>query len=188
MCVCALCACVIVRGSCSTTVIYSGGLWPYLFSISLMLGSGFPPALPWPTGRRVWVDPSKTAWNQHHRHTHALPSTFVAPLLSLTLFLSSQTLANILAHKHTPTLKLIHSGRLSFFVLLFLLLSCARSPSADASFKHSVTCKHANILTGTPTHTHVHTHTLWQTITHAHMDCIQCPFPAPTTTVFFVLS
>lgn len=32
-------------------VIYRGGL--YLFSISLLLGSGSPPALPWPTGQSV---------------------------------------------------------------------------------------------------------------------------------------
>lgn len=46
-------------GSRSAAVIYGGGLRLYLFSISLMLGSGFTPALPWPTGRQgLGGDPS----------------------------------------------------------------------------------------------------------------------------------
>lgn len=71
-----------VRGSCSTAVIYSGGLWPYLFSISLMLGSGFPPALPWPTGRRVWVGPLQNCLEsapQTHTHTRSPLRFFRCP-------------------------------------------------------------------------------------------------------------
>lgn len=75
-----------MRRSCSTVVIYSGGLWPYLFSISLMLGSGFPPALPWPTGRRAWVGPLRNCLELAPQ-THS-PSLFHSLLLSFALLLS----------------------------------------------------------------------------------------------------
>lgn len=140
-------------------VIYSGGLRPYLFSISLMLGSGFPPALPWPTGRRVWVGPLQKLPRTSTTNTLSLtlsfptsPPLLPCSLLSLTCFhfmyTVSQSLPNILTHKHSLSLQLIHTHCLSPFVSLLLSRSCL--PSADSSFKRSITCKHP--------HRHAHTH------------------------------
>lgn len=91
-----VCECVSVRcvhvwtmwGSCSTVVIYSDGLWPYLFSISLMLSSGFPPALPYPTGRGVWVGPLQICL-ESAPHAHARPHTHTHKPLSFSLLSSA---------------------------------------------------------------------------------------------------
>jgi len=133
-------------------VIYSGGLRPYLFSISLMLGSGFPPALPWPTGHRVWVGPLRNCLEPAPQ-THS-PSLFRSLLLSLCfspflllrpcfMYTISQSLSQhpseILRHSCLFTLSgsppLSHSG---------FLASHAQHLTPASS---TLTCKHPRMHT-----------------------------------------
>lgn len=140
--------------SCSTEVIYSGGLWPYLFSISLMLGSGFPPVLPWPTGHRVWVGPLRNCLEltpQTYTHTLSFPTSHAS-----FCFSSSSPLALTLCtqfHNRYPTSRtntLRHSYLFTLTVSLPLSHSCSFLLSrsclpSDTSFKCSITCKHPHM-------------------------------------------
>ena len=145
-------------GSCSTVVIYSGGLRPYLFSISLMLGSGFPPALPWPTGRRVWVGPLQKLPGTSTTNTHSPFRSFDPHSSALTPLLFMYTVSQSLTrHPHAQTYSVTHTYSLS------LSLSPVRSLSSVAvtlllaiswhrleALNHMQTCKHP--------HRHAHTH------------------------------
>lgn len=173
-----VCGCVSVRcvhvwpmwGSCSTVVIYSGGLWPYLFSISLMLDSGFPPALPWPTGRLVWVGPLQNCLESAPQ-THTLPYSFTAPLLSFTLLLPCSILFNFTIctkHPHPqmrsdtyiysllPSLLLCSALAVCLALTILLAISGHQLPA----FSHMQTCKQP--------HRHAHTHTMADNHTHSH--------------------
>lgn len=156
-------------GSCSTRVIYSGGLWPYLFSISLMLGSGLLPAFPWPTGRRVWVGPPPKLPGISTTNTHTLSLTLSFPqLLSLASPLLSPLfkLTNTLRHTYSLSLSLLLCPALTD--CSYLSWSCL--PSADTNSKHLVTCIHVNSLT--------HTHPLADNHTHSH-GLHSLPLPSP---------
>lgn len=176
VCECASVRCVHVWtmwGSCSAVVIYSDGLWPYLFSISLMLW--LPSSAPLADRTRsLGGTPSNlpgisTARTRTPTHTNHWASLFFLPLPSfLENFPNSRkcpapTQSN---NSFTPPLPLSLSRH----------ISCFRS--AESSLTHSVTCKHP--------HRHAHTHL--GSHTHTHMDYIDYPFPAPTTTIVFVFS
>ena len=155
-------------GSCSTVVIYSGGLRPYLFSISLMLGSGFPPALPWPTGRRVWVGPlqklpgtsttnTRSPFRSFNPHSSALTLLLFSPLQlhvhSFTIPNPTSSRTNTLRHSYLFTLSLSISLSLSPLHSLFsvtVTLSLAISWHRLEALNHMQTCKHP--------HRHAHTH------------------------------
>lgn len=137
-------------------VIYSSGLWPYLFLISLMLGSGFPPVLPWPTGRRAWVGPLRNCLEptpQTHWFPHFSASLPCSPPFFLTcshfMYTVSQSLSNSRTHKRHL---FIHSHCLCPFVSL--LLSRSRLPSVT-SFEHSVACKRPRTLREMIAHAHI---------------------------------
>ena len=134
-----------------------------------MLGSGFLPVLPWPTGHRVWVGPLRSRLEPAPQ-THS-PLLFHSPLLSLIMLLShsllsltrshfmytvSQLLSQHCAEMHSVTLT--YSPWLSFFVSLML------------------SCSHAHHLTPASS---AQSHANMQASSHAHsgMDHIDCTPP-----------
>ena len=162
--------------SCSTVVIYSGGLQPYLFSISLMLDSGFPPALPWPTGRRAWVGPLQNCLEPAPQ-TH---SPLTSPPTALSLLLSPYLLPTSCTqfHNRCPTSSRTNTLRHSY---LFTLTSSP--PLVSLLLILALTLLFAIwhqlwALNHMQTSSHARPRTLKQTITHTHMDYIHCP-PQP---------
>lgn len=153
-----------------------------------MLGSGFPPALPWPTGRRVWVGPLQNCLEPAPQ-THS-PSLFHSPLLSLTLLLpcSLLSLTRSPLHVHTfhnlyPTSSrtnpLCHSYIFTLKLSLLLCLTLARSCC------HALACHQLTPASSTQSHANMQTcsqarpHTLRQTRSHG-LHSLPLPSPPPS--------
>lgn len=173
-------------------VIYSSGLRPYLFLISLMLGSGFPPVLPWPTGHRAWVGPLRNCLEPTPQ-THSFIPHFSAsfPLLFpfsnlLPLHVHNFTIAVQHPHAQAHSVTLTYSLSRSLLLCLTLALSCSHALACHLT-PASSTQSHANILACTHTHLGRLSHTLtWITfivVPPSPTQHLQCSLSASDVTL-----
>lgn len=169
---CVACMCELCEGLALRWWFIATGSGPICFrSVSCSVLASLQRSPSRPDVESGW-DPFKSAWNQHRTHMHA----HTHKPLSLALLSSTAFYSFTNSRKRPAPTRSNNSFTPPLLLSLSRHISCFRS--AESSLKHSVTCKHP--------HRHAHTHL--GSHTHSHMDYIDYPFPAPSTTVFFVFS